>query len=174
MSDTPDRIFAGPECQWNADPIEPCMVEYVIGTEHNQMRADHRAYDTVMRARIAELEHKIAALVEAVKKIEMLARMAHDHGVADTASDALILAQQDQPAGEWITISEGGSNLPEHVPDEELYPEWRVKCHSGKEKWVALPPRRWFFSADQRWLYKAYWSIPYIDRRPDIPAYTDR
>jgi hypothetical protein len=27
--DLPDEIFAGPDCQWNADPIEPCMTQYV-------------------------------------------------------------------------------------------------------------------------------------------------
>jgi len=63
MSDTPDRIFAGPDGQWNADPIEPCMTEYVIGAEYNSLRVDYRA-------RIAELEEKYA------KKARLLAESA--------------------------------------------------------------------------------------------------
>ena len=32
--DLPDRIFIAPDCTWNADPIEPCMTEYVSAAEY--------------------------------------------------------------------------------------------------------------------------------------------
>jgi len=96
MSDLPDRIFAGPDAHWNADPIEPCMTEYVIGTEYNSLLA-----------RIAELEAERKWLRdwmgEAVSRVEQMGvlGLVDDADLFDVFREATELEAVVEKLPEW-------------------------------------------------------------------------
>lgn len=47
-SEIPSTFFISEDGQWDADPVEPCMIEAISGAEHHRVKAE-------MRARIAAL-----------------------------------------------------------------------------------------------------------------------
>ena len=85
--------------------------------------------------------------------------------------DYIIIGPDDpshQPAGEWITINEDGSNLPDHVPGKN----WMVVNQKGLQYETRGP-------ATLNWPRRsvvAYYSEGWFDndRALDIPAYTAR
>lgn len=111
-------------------------------------------------------------LLEAVFSVERCARIADkDCYWADITEHVIALAariQTTQPKGEWIDIEPGGSNLPEPVAGTH----YRVALRStGNALWMEAYKLEEFFNADGFDISIAYWSIPHIDRRPDIPPY---
>ena len=171
----PNELYASPNS------------ESPIGWSYSDTPLDNEFVTYTLRPSAAE--QKYAALVEAVKAAIEMAKTAERNvsnsnlGMSGAAGDcreiysglslALALAQQDQPAGEWITINEDGSNLPEYV--EEAW--WCLVLSDHDEPaWRSWGyPTNWHYVAtlyDSSVRIIAYWSIPHIDRRPDIPAYT--
>ena len=140
---------------------------------------DGKVYDTRDVVKLLATDQKYAALAEAVLDAEVidggpgmpikLAMVASKHWRRIKA-----LAQPDQPAGEWITINEDGSNLPEHVEGAE----WFVQDGTGRAGWTSHGPARWrakMYRPDRTAV--AYWSLlhqPVQVVRPDIPEYTAR
>lgn len=52
QNDTPDTFFISEDGQWNADPIEPCMIEAFSGHHYHErvaaIKAEIKAYDLRM------------------------------------------------------------------------------------------------------------------------------
>ena len=118
--------------------------------------------ETVYRVKA---EHQRDKLMEAVLKIPR-----EDYYDNVNLFNLVDQIQSGPPKGEWIAIKEDGSNMPERVEGAE----WFVKVKDSGEGWVWFNGRDW--TEKKLWPFKryevvAYWSIPHIDRRPDIPAY---
>jgi septal ring factor EnvC (AmiA/AmiB activator) len=100
----PDEIFAGPDCQWNADPIEPCMTHYVRGDVARARRSEElaEANQTIEQANarcnhleqseselLAELDQLGEAVAEAKREIA-----AYDIRMGSDAKTIVELRQQ--------------------------------------------------------------------------------
>ena len=139
---------------------------------------DGKVYDTRDVVKLLATEQKHAALVEAVKRFKEACDgtdIFEDWLIIEPAAEAMFtaLAQQDQPAGEWITINEDGSNLPEHVDGAE----WWCMNNAGFFGW-RYRPQDWPAPSKPvrgREMIRAYWSVPHVPApRPSIPEYTAR
>ena len=113
---------------------------------------------------LAAAEQKYAALSEAALNTE--------RGSSVMSGDLRALkqlaeSQQDQPAGEWITVTEDWTSLPKH--QERGW--WLVAWSDSSSTWHQFP-LSWRLEPDVAYSHAvAYWSIPHIVHRPDIPPY---
>lgn len=138
-------------------------------------------HDEVIVAALTAAEQRLAAFVQAWRILREQWPDMHEFESAEgmpfepdvlRIDELARVAQQDQPAGEWITINEDGSNLPEYVAYGKWYIRWQHHDGDIQDQWADA----WTTEAIHQHQEKviAYWSIPHIDRRPDIPAYTAR
>lgn len=134
---------------------------------------DRQPYPTASAyGKVCELLHETRKqrdeLVEAGKFSRIAAASGHYDEAMATFYATLDRIQSTQPKGEWIDIEPGGSNLPEPVAGTH----YRVALRStGNALWMEAYKLEEFFNADGFDISIAYWSIPHIDRRPDIPPY---
>lgn len=165
----------------SGDPLDLTVTEvgmaigYVID-QRDELKAD-----------LAAAQQKHAALVEAVKawnkqriECEQLPwhRSQEMMRLLYLRDQMIAIAQQDQPAGKWITINEDGSNLPEHVEGAE----WCVYTNDPREHlqqcWTNRHPSLWLdpgYIDTGDAVVVDYWSEPYVPSTfPAIPERTAR
>ena len=118
--DLPDRIFIAPDCTWNADPIEPCMTEYISAAEYYKARQ-----------RIRDLSPaKAGSLL----------------GLLDTIRDIVgpAWAEIENPAA-YIREIRGDGNLPP-VPDGS--PSWEDWLWNKHQKFIVPHTNGWCVASD--------------------------
>lgn len=162
-----DQTAAEQKCEQALREIT-CNPDLSLIEAVRQYKANHEAAEECVR----ELKQKHAALVEAVTKVKASGLRCTRMGDLPKVQEMYALAQQDQPAGEWVTINEDGSNLPEKVEGAE----WYVLTKGNGEGWVYFDGKHWLSKRVwpvEQYEVVQYWSAPYIARpRPEIPAYT--
>ena len=193
MPDLVQRANDYLDTDWTAHPDKRALrlIEALVNTLTAAQKAGGETLASLLEveSEYQNLKQKYAALVEAAEAAIEMAKTAERNvsnsnlGMGGAAGDcreiysglSLALAQQDQPAGEWITINEDGSNLPEYVE----WAEWGLwREHADEETWRDWHPEDWNYISrhdnSRKGPVVAFWSIPDIEQRPRIPKYTAR
>ena len=88
-NDPPDVIFTGVDCEWDGDPIEPCMVEYIRGDVHH--------------ARVASLTNRLDEAYAVIDKLPGVAELSKkDDHVAELEGELQQLVQALESANEIL------------------------------------------------------------------------
>ena len=86
-NDTPDVIYASDDCEWDADPTDPCLVEYIRGD--------------VYHARVASLTNRLDEAYAVIDKLPGVAELSKkDDHVAELEGELQQLAQALESANE--------------------------------------------------------------------------